>query len=239
MIDINKTTRDSGTELEVVKNETEETETKRKSRNIIIHGVEELMDTDPKELENEDHKYVENVIMKPMGITSRPIRLHRFGAFTHERTLKERYRPLKDSLERVEVKSQFLQNLSRLKGQFIKITEDLTKQERILVKEWQDKANNKNEKEHNKRYKWRVRGSPPSRWFFDQNPLLFGEIFGDLYFFVQRNSDKRFLFFRRGYLYRKNVFLQKFIFTTFNNNVDHYGSIKTSLDTTLTNIFHR
>ena len=123
------------------------------------------MDTDPKELENEDHKYVENVIIKPMGITSRPIRLHRFGAFTHERTLKERYRPLKDSLERVEVKSQFLQNLSRLKGQFIKITEDLTKQERILVKEWQDKANNKNEKEHNKRYKWRVRGSPRCRLY--------------------------------------------------------------------------
>ena len=115
-----------------MENETKETETKRKSRNIIIHGVEELMDTDPKELENEDHKYVENVIMKPMGITSRPIRLHRFGAFTHERTLKERYRPLKVSLQ---IKSQFLQNLSRLKGQFIKITEDLTKQERILVKE--------------------------------------------------------------------------------------------------------
>ena len=116
------------------------------------------MDTDPKELENEDHKYVENVIMKTMGLTSRPIRLHRIGVFTHERAVKERYRPLKVSLESVEVKSQFLQNLSRLKGQFIKITEDLTKQERILVKEWQDKANNK-------RYKWRVRRSPRSRLY--------------------------------------------------------------------------
>ena len=67
-IDINKT-RDSGIELEIVENETEETETKRKSRNIIIQGVEELMDTDPKELENEDHKYVKNIIMKPMRST--------------------------------------------------------------------------------------------------------------------------------------------------------------------------
>ena len=99
------------------------------------------MDTDAKELENKD--YVENVIMKPMGLASRPLRLHRVGVFTYERALKERYRPLKVSLQ---IKSQFLQNLSRLKGQFIKITEDLTKQERILVKEWQDKANNKNEK---------------------------------------------------------------------------------------------
>ena len=53
-------------ELEVVENETEETETKRKSRNIIIHGAEELMDAYQKELENEDHKCVENVIMKPI-----------------------------------------------------------------------------------------------------------------------------------------------------------------------------
>ena len=109
------------------------------------------MDTDAKELENKDHNYVEDVIMKPMGLASRPLRLHRVGVFTQERALKERYRPLKVSLQ---IKSQFLQNLSRLKGQFIKITEDLTKQ-----------ANNKNEKEHNKRYKWRVRRSPRSRLY--------------------------------------------------------------------------
>ena len=36
-IDINKKI-DSGIELEVVENEAEETETKRKSRNITIHG---------------------------------------------------------------------------------------------------------------------------------------------------------------------------------------------------------
>ena len=48
VIDINKT-RDSGLELEVVENETEETET-RKSHNIIIHGVEELMNADQKRI---------------------------------------------------------------------------------------------------------------------------------------------------------------------------------------------
>ena len=70
----------------------------------------------------------------------------------HTRESIERKVPTFKSLPKsVEVKSQFLQNLSRLKGQFTKITEDLTKQERILVKEWQDKVNNKNEKEHNKR----------------------------------------------------------------------------------------
>ena len=123
------------------------------------------MDTDPRKKENKDHEYVENIIMKPIGLTSRPIRLHRIGVFTHERALKERYRPLKVSLESVQVKSQFLQNLSRLKGRFIKITEDLTKRERILVKEWQDKANNKNEKNTTRDTKWRVKGSPRSRLY--------------------------------------------------------------------------
>ena len=90
-IDINKT-RDSHIELEVAKNETEKIETKRKSRNIIIHGVEEFMDTDPKELENEGHKYVENVIMKPMELIFRLI-----GVFTHEKGTKRKMSTL-DSL---------------------------------------------------------------------------------------------------------------------------------------------
>ena len=60
-IDIN-TTRDSGVELEVVEDEIEKTkskEIKETSLNIIIHGVEELMDIDPKELEYEDRKYID------------------------------------------------------------------------------------------------------------------------------------------------------------------------------------
>ena len=71
-----------------MKNETEETETKRKPRNIIIHVLEEFMDTDPN-VKNEDHKYVENVIMKPMGLTSGPKRLYWIGVFTHEKALKD------------------------------------------------------------------------------------------------------------------------------------------------------
>jgi len=65
--------------------------------------------------------------------------------FTQDRASKEKYRPLKVSLETVEVKSKFLRNLTRLKGLFIKITEDLTTQERLLVKKWQDKAKKNNE----------------------------------------------------------------------------------------------
>ena len=50
-------------------------------------------------------------------------------------------------------------------GQFIKITEDLTKQERNLVKKWQKKADEKNDKDQSKMYKWRVKGSPRTQLY--------------------------------------------------------------------------
>ena len=121
-IDINKT---SGIVLKVTGDaiaKTESKESKETSRNIIIHEVEELMDMDPKELKYKDRKYLENFVMKPMGIRSRSTQIQRIGIFTQDRASKERYQPIKVSLESVEAKSQFLLNLTRLKVQFIKIT---------------------------------------------------------------------------------------------------------------------
>ena len=80
------------------------------------------MDMDPKELKYKDRKYLENFVMKPMGIRSRSTQIQRIGIFTKDRASKERYQPIKVSLESVEAKSQFLLNLTRLKVQFIKIT---------------------------------------------------------------------------------------------------------------------
>ena len=80
------------------------------------------MDMDPKELKYENRKYLENFVMKPMGIRSRSTQIQRIGIFTQDRASKERYQPIKVSLESVEAKSQFLLNLTRLKVQFIKIT---------------------------------------------------------------------------------------------------------------------
>ena len=77
---------------------------------------------DPKELKYKDRKYLENFVMKPMGIRSRSTQIQRIGIFTQDRASKERYQPIKVSLESVEAKSQFLLNLTRLKGQFIKFT---------------------------------------------------------------------------------------------------------------------
>ena len=55
------------------------------------------------------------------------------GVFIKDRAMKERYQLLIVSLESVEVKLRLLRSLARLKCQFIKITKDLTTQERSLV----------------------------------------------------------------------------------------------------------
>ena len=121
----------------------------------VRHGLCWRIDLEKDGLEN---IVIEIVVNKSSNFFSS----YTLSTWKSSKYLSNDNRPLKVSLESVEVKSQFLQNLTRLKGQFIKITEDLTRQERILVKEWQDKAKNENEKEHNKIYKWRVRGSPRS-----------------------------------------------------------------------------
>ena len=63
----------------------------------------------PKGLEYEDRKYVENVIMEPMGIRSRPTQIQRIGILTQDRASKERYRPLKVSLESVKLNRNFFE----------------------------------------------------------------------------------------------------------------------------------
>ena len=95
---------------------------------------------DPKELKYKDRKYLENFVMKPMGIRSRSTQIQRIGIFTKDRASKERYQPIKVSLESVEAKSQFLLNF---------------KVKRSIHQDHQ-KSQKKNEIEQNKSYKWRV-----------------------------------------------------------------------------------
>ena len=90
------------------------------------------------ELKYEDRKYVENIIMNEKGIRLRPTWIQWIWICTKDKASKERNKPLKVSLDSVEVKLQFLRNLTMLKGQFIKITEDITKQKIVLVREWQE-----------------------------------------------------------------------------------------------------
>ena len=127
--------------------------------NIIIHGLLEFMDDTEEELKQNDKRRVANTL-KAMGINVEFTKIERIGIFTKEREDHERYRPIKVHLESKEAKIKVLKNLKKLKSVDLRITEDLTKQERKLVKEWSDQAKKKNDENTDKSFKWRVRGSP-------------------------------------------------------------------------------
>ena len=82
----------------------------------------------------------------------------------------EKIRPLKVTFNNESDKAKVIGNLKNLKGKSnyngISIKEDFTISERSIIKEYVQRANEKNEKEAgDSEYFWRVRGSPKNRLF--------------------------------------------------------------------------
>merc|ERR1712176_752169 len=79
-------------------------------------------------------------------------------------------RPIKVVLKSVREKENVLGNVRLLKNENrgICITEDYTKEERSLIKDWFKKASDLNEKEDDDLVKWCVRGSPRSKLFLQK-----------------------------------------------------------------------
>ena len=80
-------------------------------------------------LEQGGKDYVEYRI-KEIRVKVNICEIKRLGQFSREKETKGQYRPIKINLESEEMKLQVLRNLTKLKGFHIKITEDLTKEER-------------------------------------------------------------------------------------------------------------
>ena len=154
--------RDLRTIILVNKNEelAEEADRKSRTNNIIIHGKGEIGPDD-------DQLFAENLV-KELQIGAVAIKqIERIGQ-KNESTKK---RPLKLTLKSEEERDKFLNNLTNLKGNTlykgISITPDFTYSERILIKEFQEKAKIKNtaEGENETNYVWRVRGTPKNGLF--------------------------------------------------------------------------
>ena len=90
-------------------------------------------------LEQDDKDYVESR-MKDMRVKLNIREIQRLGQFSREKGTKGQYRPIKINLESEEMKLQVLRNLTKLKGFHIKITEDLTKEERRIMEKWRKNA---------------------------------------------------------------------------------------------------
>ena len=132
----------------------EEAERKRRGKNLIIHGKEEMAS-------DEDSEFVNNMI-KDLQIGSVSIKqVDRIGQQKNERK-----RPIKVVCNSEEDQQKVLTNMRNLKNKSsykgISVTEDYTLNERILIKEFSEQAKIKNiqEETNNSNIIWRVRGSP-------------------------------------------------------------------------------
>ena len=134
----------------------EESEIEKRSKNIIIHGAEEIGENTD-DIKKEDQGYVKNVLEK-LGIPTPPVSVLRLG-----KPNERKKRPLKVTMRSKEEKAKVMSSLGKLKGTEddlgrISVTDDYTTTEREEVKQWVMKAKEKTEQDPDKVYK--VRGDP-------------------------------------------------------------------------------
>ena len=134
----------------------EESEAEKRSKNVIIHGAEEIGDN-PADVKKEDDGYVKD-ILKILGIRSTPASVTRLGNADDRKR-----RPIKMVMRSIEDKVKVMNNLNKLKGTQddlgkISITEDYTTTEREEIRRWVKKAENMSAEDPEKIYK--VRGDP-------------------------------------------------------------------------------
>ena len=131
----------------------EETERARREANIIIYGA--LKQTE--KTQNHDEQYVANMF-NLLGCQKKPKTIMRLGTIHPDKP-----RPLKLEMSNMNDKEQVMKRLVNLKNapdeyRKINVRDDLSVEERNLVKEWVKKAAKRNEEENTD--EWRVRGTP-------------------------------------------------------------------------------
>jgi len=140
----------------------EERDKKRRSCNIIIRGAEEMGN---KEATDKNDKELVQSLMETIGVETSPKALTRLGE-----KITDRQRPIKVILNSEEVKKKILSSLPKLKGnakfEKISVSEDLTVNEREILRTWHERAKIQNAEEPaDSEFIWRVRGSPKNGWF--------------------------------------------------------------------------
>ena len=136
----------------------EEMDKKNRSRNFIIHGKTE-------DSANDDNNFVNN-LFKDLQISAPPIKqIERIGKKLENREQPQK-RPIIVVLDNEEDKNTVLENLKNLKGKLlykgVRITNDYTLSQRLLIKDYYEKAqeNNREEKQNATNFMWKVRGTP-------------------------------------------------------------------------------
>ena len=138
----------------------EESEKERRSKNIIIHGAEEVGNS-PDDIKKEDSQYVKE-LFKKISATSEPSLITRLGEPKESKS-----RPIKLVMKTKADKEKVMKNLGRLKGteRFfgkISVKDDYTTQEREEIRLLTEKA--KQQSTDNSDRIFRVRGNSKNGW---------------------------------------------------------------------------
>lgn len=135
---------------------------KTTSRNLIFHNVVEILEDSKETTEKDDNTHLEEyvfpLILRLKGI--KVMKTERIGTFTPEKDKNEDYRPLKVTFQNEDDKEKVLKTICKRGCMKYRVTEDLSKNERDLVKEWCRKARELNSKKEDENFQWKVRGSP-------------------------------------------------------------------------------
>ena len=128
-----------------------ETERNKREKNLILHGVPEISDTD-------DKAYVKSLLAL-IGVNIEPTDIVRLG----KENDNGRLRPIKLTMSSIEHKNLILSRLVNLRNaedeyRRISIKEDYTFEERELVRNWKKKVDERNKAENSS--EWRLRGDP-------------------------------------------------------------------------------
>ena len=140
----------------------------RLSNNLIMHNVKENKINSDEE-KNYDQEFIHNFI-KYLGLDM-PVKVCRIGTAS-----SNKQRPLKVMFESENEKNLLLKNLWRLKNSKyddVSVKEDLTVEERELVKRWVVIAKKKNNALWQpSNFKWVVRGNPRTGLYFKTIQIL-------------------------------------------------------------------
>ena len=135
----------------------EEKERNLRSKNLITHGVEKFS-SDNKDDAIKSNDIYRNNFIAALKVTSTEYIQKRSSG-------QDKNRPIKVVMNTEEERNKILSNLRILKDipeyKTISVTEDYTITERRIVKDWSDKAKEKNKNESpDSKFVWKVQGSP-------------------------------------------------------------------------------
>ena len=115
------------------------------------------------EIQQEDRKSIKKLLEDINKAEIEPLYITRVGKLPTP--MNRSPRPIKIVLKNEKEKKDILESVKLLKNMNTRIcvTEDLTWEERLIMKEWFRKASERNEKEDDDYVKWCVRGSPRTK----------------------------------------------------------------------------